>query len=357
METVLLRVSREKSDLISQMVSQLKKTSGETPLLTACRWERDGISKLDLVIDFMIRHEIHQDSDANFIGTDGFSALYYAIQQNKLENAKLLFPYFQPLQFSKQHDRDIIALALRQEDIEMKTFAYDMISSMADEYLSEKREEIRISKAKDEIMKSLIEDEEREKKEEEKKRRQREKKKEQKARAKVRKQTQTSSSNPVSLNTPDFNKFGGDKPGRMKKLEETLFMNLVRPNVRSRSFRKRFFHLFRRNRSPKRIIKRMEYKSISHSIVSLHSVIQMETPEPYVCGKTDIMMEELIVSSEKPKNLISWDIYQKRYEYQVQNRPYIPLMLRQSNEKESFFQYRNDDALGMFGKSIFFPRT
>jgi hypothetical protein len=349
METIFLRISKEKSDLISQMVSKLKKTSDEPPLLTACRWDRDGISKFDLVIDFIIRNEIHKDSDANFVGSDGFSALYYAIQQNKIENARMLLNYFKPLKFSKQHDRDIIALAMRQENPEMKEFGYEMISQIAEEFIHDNHEKTRETRERDEIARRLIEDEERE---EEKKRRQREKKKEQKMRAKLRKQSEKNihSSTPVSLSTPDFNKFGSDKPDRKEVVEEVNFVPFVKLNMRSRSFRKRFFRYFKRNRSP-RMLKKVSYRPYSHDI-SRPSLIHVETIKPYSIKKSDFSLRDLVVSSEKPKTI---DIYEKRWMERIQNPPYIPLMLRQSNEKQSFFQYRNDDALGMFSKSIFFP--
>ena len=349
METVFLRIAKEKSDLISQMVSHLKKATDEPPLLTACRWDRDGNSKFDLVIDFIIRNEIHKDSDANFVGSDGFSALYYAIQQNKIENARILLNYFKPLYFSKQHDRDIIALAMRQENLEMKEFAYEMISLIADQFMLDNHQKLRETRERDEIARQLIEDEERE---EEKKRRQREKKKEQKIRAKLRKQTEKTihSSTPVSLSTPDFNKFGGDNPERKEVVEEVNFVPFVKLNVRSRSFRKRFFRYFKRNRSP-RVVKKVIYHPYSHDI-SRPSLIHVEPVEPYFMRNKYFSLQDLVVSSEKPKII---DIYEKRWLERIQNPPYIPLMLRQSNEKQSFFQYRNDDALGMFGKSIFFP--
>jgi hypothetical protein len=322
-----------------------KTKGGEIPLLQACRVGNHGL------VEYIAKNHGHSPEDTYQIGDDGFSPLYFAIRENNFALATLFTLFFLPFRYESQHDRDLIALARKSNHPEMPMILNIMITSMTKGHLKHKIEEKDKTEASEQAMKELIAEEER-------KQKQREKKKQQKARAKSRKQTEASisTSQPVSLELPDFDKFGNDKPIRKEKMEESRFTPFVKIGRRSNSSRKRFFkNMKKMNEMKKKIRKLISKKHIS--MRRFHGVSFVKMNETQEIDRIEEVMEsislpDLIVSDQKP--LLGWHLYEKRWQERIQKTFVWPLAIGLSEDSSSLFTHRIDHSIGMFQPSIFF---
>jgi hypothetical protein len=321
-----------------------KAKGGEIPLLQACRVGNIGL------VDYIAKNHGHSPEDTYQIGDDGFSPLYFAIRENNFALATLFTLFFLPFRYESQHDRDLIALARKSDHPEMPMILNIIITSMSKGHLKQKIEEKDKKEASEQAMKELIAEEDR-------KQKQRDKKKQQKARAKVRKQTEASisTSQPVSLETPDFNKFGSDKPIRKQIVEESVFTPFIKISRRSNASRKRLFKNMKKINEMKKKIRKWITTRVStrrfHAVPSL----QMSTIEELYRIEEEVepfSLPHLVVSNQQP--LLGWPLYEQRWK-ERNEKPFVwPLALGLSQDSGSIFTHRIDHSLGMFQPSIFF---
>lgn len=316
-----------------------KAKSKESPLLQAAR-----LGNIDLILHIISK----KDEQVREVDEDGFSALYFVIQENHIFLSQLLAISFSPFHYECQHDRDIIALARNHHTHEMDRIVQFIIQDMYRNRILDQASKTLQEIENEQFVRELIqEDEETEKKLQQK----RDKKRAKKQKAKLRKQTEhhITSSQPVSLNTPDFTKFGDDKPIRKGNMEEVIFEKLVKIGHRSGRYRRRQF--LRNKKKKKVVLTTIRYVPRTH-FPSI-SLKQVKEPIRIFRRKRDkITIPTFTIQSGTP--LLGWPLYEKRWMERLQRYVHQPIIVEIETNTDSLFTYRNDHALGMFQPSIFF---